>query len=168
MDDDTQHPAAPEAVLFDATLTPHRSLPAEGFVLLMAAVCAISFVAGVVFFLVGAWPVVGFLGLDVLLIYLAFRINYRRARMHESLRLTRADLTVQRVSPAGEVKRWRLQPTWLQVVMDDPPRHDSQLVLRSHGKSLTVGSFLTPEERLDLAKALRGALEEAKVAPGAA
>ncbi len=161
-------PAEYGPVLFDAKLTPHRSLPPQGFFVLMAAVCAVSFVARVVFFVVGAWPVVGFLGADVLLIYLAFRANYRHARMHESLSLTRGGLTVRRVNHWGEEQSWRFQPTWLQVVMDDPPRHESQLTLRSHGKSLTIGSFLTAEERLDLAKALRDALRAAQTAPGTA
>ena len=155
-------------VLFDAMLTPHRSLAPRGFLLLMLAVGAVGFGAGLAFFVIGAWPVVGFLGLDVLLIYWAFRVNYRRARMHETLRLTRTDLTVRRVTARGEVSSWQFQPAWLQVVMDDPPRPESQLLLRSHGNSLAIGAFLTPEERLDLALTLRRKLLEARSAPGLA
>ena len=149
-------------LLFDALLTPHRSLGPRGFVILMAGVCMISFIAGLAFYLAGAWPVVGFMGLDVALIYLAFRINYRRATMYETLRLTRAGLTVERVNHWGARATWTFQPAWLQVLMDDPPAHDSQLTLRSHGRSLAIGAFLTPEERLDLAKALRDALNQAR------
>lgn len=153
-------PAGPRhPVLFDARLRPHRSLSARGFVILMAVLCGVSFVAGLIFFLVGAWPVVGFLGLDVLLVYLAFRINYRRARLYETVRLTRDDLLVERVDHCGGRSSWRFQPYWLQVMMDDPPRHESPLTLRSHGRSLEIGRFLTPHERLDLARALRDALE---------
>lgn len=154
------------SVLFDAMLTPHRSLAPRGFLLLMTAVCSVSFIAGLAFFLIGAWPVVGFVGLDVLLIYWAFRVNYARARMHETLRLTRNDLTVRRVTAKGEVSSWQFQPAWLQVVMDDPPRPDSQLTLRSHGNSLAIGGFLTPDERLDLAHTLQRKLMEARSAPG--
>ena len=154
-----------EPVIFDALLTPHRSLSPRGFVILMAAVCAVSFLAGLAFFLMGAWPVVGFLGLDVLLIYLAFRINYHHGRRYESLVLTRDELTVERVDPWGRAARWRFQPVWLQILMDDPPEHHSQLTLRSHGKSVSIGSFLTPAERLDLAKALRRALSDTRSAP---
>ncbi len=160
--------AAGEPILFDALLTPHRSLAPRGFVILMGFITVVSFSAGLVFFLVGAWPVVGFLGLDVALIYLAFRINYRDARRHEILRLTRRRLVVERRDPWGAVKRWNFQPAWLQVLMDDPPAHDSQLTLRSHGRALAVGSFLAPEERLDLAKALRRALDQARALPGQA
>ncbi len=152
-------------MLFDATLTPHRSLSPRGFVILMAVICAVSFVAGMVFFLAGAWPVVGFLGLDVLLIYVAFRINYRHGRVFETLELTRQDLVVRRVDHWGKESRWRFQPVWLQVLIDEPPAHDSQLTLRSHGRSVTIGTFLTSDERLDLAKALRRALAKLRCAP---
>ena len=154
-----------EEVLFDAELTPHRSLPPEGFVLLMGLIGLISFAAGAMFFVVGAWPVVGFLGLDLLLIYLAFRASYRSGRAYETLRLTRRDLTLKRVDSWGRAQRWQLPSTWLQVLVDDTPQHQSQLTLRSHGRSLIVGSFLTPEERVDLARALRQALAKGRCAP---
>ncbi len=154
-----------EEVLFNAELTPHRSLPPEGFVLLMGLIGLISFAAGAMFFVVGAWPVVGFLGLDLLLIYLAFRASYRSGRAYETLRLTRRDLTLKRVDSWGRAQRWRLPSTWLQVLVDDTPQHQSQLTLRSHGRSLIVGSFLTPEERVDLARALRQALARGRCAP---
>jgi uncharacterized membrane protein len=155
-----------DRAVFDVLLTPHRSLSPRGFLMLMALVCAISFTAGLVFYLAGAWPVVGFLGLDVLLIYVAFRVNYRRAQMYETLHMTPHALTVRRVNHWGQERRWSFQPAWLQILMDDPPAHGSQLTLRSHGNSLVIGSFLTPIERLALARALRGALAESRAVPG--
>jgi uncharacterized membrane protein len=154
-----------EPALLDVLLTPHRSLSPRGFVVLMTAVCAVSFAAGLAFYIMGAWPVVGFFGLDVLLIYLAFRINYRHGRIYETLRLTRRALTVERGDHWGKVSRWRLQPAWIQVLVDDSLRHESRLTLRSHGRSVTIGTFLTAEERLDLAKALRGALTKLHCLP---
>lgn len=149
-------------LFFDARLRPHRSLSPRGFLRLMIAVAAVACLAGLACFLAGAWPVVGFLGLVVALVYLAFKINYRHGRRYETLRLTRGELTVARVSHRGARKTWRFQPAWLQVLIDDPPGHDSQLVLRSHGKSLPIGGFLTPQERAGLAAALRRALEDAR------
>ena len=151
-------------LLFDARLRPHRSLSPRGFLLLMIAVATVAFLAGLACFLIGAWPVAGFLGLEVALVYLAFKMNYRHGRMYETLRLTRGDLTVARVNHWRARKTWRFQPAWLQVLIDDPPGHDSPLVLRSHGKSLPIGGFLMPEERADLAAALRRALEDARAA----
>ena len=68
--------AAPaEPTLFSAVLTPHRSLGGGAFVAMMMLVGGVGFVAGAVFFVMGAWPVMGFLGLDVVLIYWAFRMS---------------------------------------------------------------------------------------------
>ncbi len=158
-------PQASEKSLFDAVLLPYRSLSPLGFVVLMTFVCLVSFTAGIVFLLAGAWPVFGFFGLDVLLIYIAFRASYRSGRLYETVRLTRDALTVQRVFPSGEVKSWTLQPYWLKVEMDESPETRSPLRLVSHGKSLVIGSFLTPTERLELARALRAALTESRALP---
>ena len=154
-----------DKVLFDAILTPHRSLSPRGFLILMSALSVIGFLAGVFFFLLGAWPVVGFLGLDVALVYIAFRINYRRGCMYETLRLTHDTLTVRRVGHSGGESRWRFQPAWLQILLNDPPAHGSPLTLRSHGKSLAIGGFLSAEERRGLADALAAALAEARSVP---
>lgn len=151
---------AQDHLFFNAVLTPNRSLGPHGFIVLMCGVGAVSFVAGLVFFLAGAWPVVGFLGLDVALIYLAFRINYRRASMHENLRLTRDELTVERVNRWGETRTWHFTPAWLQVGVEDLSRGGG-LKLRSHGRSLEIGRFLTEQECRDLAGALRAALARA-------
>ncbi len=150
-----------EELFFDARLRPHRSLSRHGFLVLMIAIAGAACLAGLACLLIGAWPVAGFLGLEVALVYHAFKINYRHGRLYETLRLTRGELTVARISHRGARKTWRFQPAWLQVLIDDPPGHDSQLVLRSHGKSLSIGGFLTPGERAELAAALRRALEKA-------
>ena len=67
------------AHLFSAIITPHRSLSRPVSSLLMTLIGGFSFIGGMFFLLLGAWPVVGFLGLDVLLVYWAFRANYRAA-----------------------------------------------------------------------------------------
>jgi uncharacterized membrane protein len=149
---------ASAAALFDAVLHPHRSLSPAGFVILMVCISAVSFATGIVFLLAGAWPIFGFFGLDVLLLYIAFRLNYRSGRLYETLHLTHERLTVQRVLPSGEIRRWIFQPYWVRVQMHDPPRRESRLTLSSHGQSLAIGSFLTPEERLEVARALSAAL----------
>lgn len=155
-------PEARDAALFDAELRPNRSLSPRGFLILMGVVCAISFTGGLAFFLAGAWPVIGFLGADVLLIFIAFKINYRRGRLVEQLHLTPEALTVKRIWPGGQARSWEFQPYWLQVDFEEPPRHESPLVLRSHGRSLSIGSFLTKEERAEVAAALRAALVRAR------
>jgi len=149
--------AAP--VLFDAILTPHRSLSLLGFAILMAVVAGVNVGLGVAFMLRGAWPIFGFCGLDVLLFYVMFRLNYRSARMFERVRLLPDELIVERHDARGRKESWSFQPYWLRIAIDDPPEHHSQLVLSSHGRALAVGSFLTPGERFDLAQSLRSALQ---------
>lgn len=150
---------APKPLYFDAVLRPNRSLSPRGFFWLMVAFGVACFATGVGFITAGAWPVFGFFGLDVLILYVAFRASYRTGNLAEEIRLTDRELTVRRVFPSGRARTWRFQPTWLQVNIDQPPEHHSQLTLRSHGSTLTVGSFLTPEERLEVANALRAALD---------
>jgi uncharacterized membrane protein len=152
----------PQAVHFDATLHPHRSLPREGFHALIAVLVAANVILGVPMFLLGAWPVVGFMGLDIALVAFLFRLNYKSGRLSETLRLTDTELVVTRIDPEGVVEESRLEAAWLRVDMDDPPQHESRLVLISRGNRLVVGRFLTPEERLEVAIDLRAALARLK------
>lgn len=149
---------ASAAVRFGAVLTPHRSLGPLGFRILMAAFAGGAFAVGTVFYLAGAWPVLGFMGLEVLLVYGAFKLSYRSGRLRETVTLTDADLTVERVAPSGRIQRWRFQPNWLAVRLDDPPDWDTPLTLASHGRELVIGAFLTPAERKEVADAIRAAL----------
>ena len=153
-------------VFFDAVLHPNCSLSRNSFVILMVAVAAIGLTIGGLFLLSGAWPIFGLYGVDVVLVYWAFRVNYRDARRYEKVRLTADELVVESGGPSRPSKVWSFQPYWLTVSMDDPPQHHSQLTLSSHGRSLIVGSFLSPDERHEFAGALKAALERARQ-PGA-
>jgi uncharacterized membrane protein len=153
---------AARRLYFDATLTPHRSLPPAGFYVLMGAVGGVSLTMGIMFLLIGAWPVFGFLGLDVALLYFAFRMNYRAALACETLRLDEAELAVQRISPSGHVRRWSFQPYWLKVLHEAESEYPAPLVLASHGRQLEIASFLSQPEKIELAEALRGALRRSR------
>ena len=148
-------------VIFDAVLAPNRSLGRAGFVAVMAGVIVVSVGLGTYFLLQGAWPVFGFFGLDIALLYLAFRLSYRSGRLRETIRVTADEVVVRRILPNGRATEWRFNPYWLRVVLDDPVEHHSQITFTSHGRSLIVGTFLAPEERASLVKALRAALGEA-------
>lgn len=145
-------------VLFDAVLSPHRSLPPSGFAIVMLLLAGGSFCVSIAFVLLGAWPVTPFFGVDVALVYLAFRASYRQARLREELRLTEERLTVDRVGVRGERRRWQFQPFWLRVTLEEKDENTNRLVLTSHGRSLVVGSFLGPAERRGVAAALGEAL----------
>jgi len=157
---------AQEPTLFSATITPHRSLSRTGFLLVMALIGGVSFVGGILFFILGAWPVVGFLGLDVLLVYWAFRANYRAAAAFEEVTVTASELRLRKVSHRGQVSEWTLNPLWTKL---DRETHEDYGLLRlflvSRGQRLTVAGFLAPEERESFAAALSAALGEAKRGP---
>ncbi|MEH2511491.1 putative membrane protein [Nitrobacteraceae bacterium AZCC 1564] len=159
-------PPLQDAPLFSARLTPHRSLSRGGFLALMGFLTAVSFIAGFVFLLMGAWPVFGFFGLDVLIVYWAFRLNFRRAAASEDIVVTPYELRVRRVSHRGHVVEWTLNPLWVQL---DKQVHEEfgieKLYLVSRGRRLSVGSFLGPEEKASFAKALSSALQAAKRGP---
>ena len=151
--------------LFDAVLQPNRSLPPIGFYIVIACVGVVALGLGIMFLMVGAWPIFGLYGLDIALLYWALKSNYRSGRMYETVRLTQDTLTVERVDTRGRQSRWQFQPHWLRVHMDDPPEHESQIRLQSHGRTIIIGSFLSPEERLDFAQALQEALVRARATP---
>lgn len=164
----TELSAGPQAeTSFAAILTPHRSLGPKGFAVLMSAVCMVSFGTGLLFYLIGAWPVVGFMGLDVALIYIAFKLNYRAARLYETVDLTPNTLTVTRVQPSGKVESWSFNPYWVRLRLEDRIGRSSELSIASHGKRLVFATFLTDPEREDFAQALSAAISANK-APGAA
>jgi uncharacterized membrane protein len=147
---------------FRAVLHPHRSLGPTGFLVLMVAIGSISFVTGMVFLMMGAWPVFGFFGLDVALVYFAFRLNYRSGRLHELVDLTPASLTVTRVHPSGKRECFDFNPYWVRVLLAEDRRGRTDLRLTSHGSELSFGRFLTDDERRDFSHALAGALLEAR------
>lgn len=145
-------------VFFDAILHPHRSLGRGGVRALMGVVITLNLLIAGGAWAIGAWPVAPFCGLDVLLLWLAFRVNARAARRYEQVRLTDADLTVRRVDERARERLTRFHPYWLRVRHDDQSAHGPQVTLSSHGRSVGVGSFLSPEERAAFALALDDAL----------
>ena len=145
-------------VFLDAVLAPHRSLPRSGFNMLMLVLGIVSVVYGLAFVLMGAWPVFGFLGLDVLLVWFAFRMNYRSARQREHVRLIEESLTVERIDVRGVRRMWKFQPYWLRVHLVEEDESTNRLFIRSHGRSLALASFLGPSQRRDFARRLQNAL----------
>ena len=128
----------------------------------MSLLGAVSFVAGMAFLLAGAWPVMGFFGLDVLVIYIAFKLNYRSGRLYETVEVEPSALTVTRVEPSGRSRAFQFETAWVRVDLQVAHDGRSELKLRHHARELIFGRFLTDDERRDLADALRGALLKAR------
>jgi uncharacterized membrane protein len=155
-----------EMELFLARLRPHRSLGRTGFLVLMAFVSVVSFAAGVAFLMMGAWPVVGFFGLDVLAIYVAFRIYFRRAKACEEIRVTPSELRVRRISHRGHVVEFSFNPLWVQLDRETHAEFGiERLYLVSKGRRIAIGSFLGAEEKASFSNALMVALQTARRGP---
>ena len=150
--------SASSEIFFERVLLPHRSLPPRGFRIMMLLLGVLSLVVGIVFVSMGCWPIFGFFGLDVALLYLAFRLSYRSARQREILRLAADDFTVERIDIYGERRWWRFQPFWLRVVLEERQDESNRLFLASHGKRLVIADFLGPPLRRELAASLKSAL----------
>jgi uncharacterized membrane protein len=149
-----------------ALLTPHRSLNRTGFVVVMAFLSVVSFATGVAFLMMGAWPVFGFLGLDVLAIYVAFRVNFRRARACEQISVTPSALRLRRVSHRGHVVEWVFNPLWVRLDREADDEYGLEhLYLTSRGKRVAIGSFLSPDEKASFSNALIAALNAARRGP---
>ena len=154
-------PSPCEPGVFEALLFPNRSLPPAGFAVVMGVVVSVNLTLGTFFASIGAWPVLGFCGLDVFLVWLAFRISYRQGRLHERVRLTADELRISRVLPSGHESRWRLQPYWTEVRIEARRAHDARVRLVSKGRSLILGHFLSPRERVAFGETLQQALRDA-------
>lgn len=157
------HQPSQDRPIFAARLTPHRSLSRNGFLILMAFVGLISFCAGVMFLKVGAWPVIGFFGLDVLIFWFAFQMNYRSGRVVEELAVWPHQLTVRQTAPSGRRREYRLNPFWTRFRVD---RHAefgiTRMTLASRQGELSIGSFLNPVDRESFAVAFGQALARAR------
>jgi uncharacterized membrane protein len=149
--------------IFRALLVPHRSLGRPGFLILMGTLGLSSFLTGLFFLSLGAWPVFGFFGLDVLLVYIAFRMNYTSAKAHEEVSVSRVALQIRQVAPSGRAKLHEFNPLWTRFSVD---RHSeigiTSMLVEGQGKAVTIGSFLNPDDRETFASAFQSALATAK------
>ena len=150
--------ADPNPVLFSAVLRPNRSATAGGLAIAIALLAGTGIAVGIAFLAVGAWPVTGFLGLDVLLVALALRWNYRTRDARETIDLTRSQLLVRSEDAEGRAREFAWPPAWVQIRLADAEREDGELRVRSHGRTQVIGNFLSPSEKRELAHALKRAL----------
>jgi uncharacterized membrane protein len=159
--DDQASTVTPETTrpVFEALLYPRRSLGRRGYLILTIGTAAIIGGYALVFLLMGAWPIFGFLGGEWFLFWYLFTHHHRGNARSERIRLYADHLVFERRDAKGAVVVERLQPYWLNVILERPDEPDNALYLRSHGRSIRVGDFLSPDERRDLARELRQVLD---------
>ncbi len=154
-----------DPAVFDAVVYPHRSLGPRGFAIVMTVFCTGALLIGGAAYLMGAWPVVGFLGLDILAVWLFFKLNFRDAKRYEAIHLTRSTFTLTRVDPAGHAAETTLPSQWLRVSMEHVKRRTARLTASTHGRTVEIGWFLGPDEKQSLYDALRSALSGMRDGP---
>ena len=156
----TQTQARP---LFAATLKPHRSLTRRGYRYVIALACVLASIPGIVFFSLGAWPVVGFLGLDVLAIGWALAASMKSGKQYEVVTLWPDELEVKQVAANGKVELTRFNPFFVKLVIDrDFNERTTALHLRSRETDLTIGAFMNPDDKASFAKVFGTALKKAR------
>ncbi len=160
---DEQNPKPADEPIFRALLTPYRSLGKRGFFWLMAFVSILWLGVGAFFLAKGAWPVFGFFGLDVLAIYVAFRLSYRDARAREEVTVSRTSLLIRKVAPSGKTRQHLFNPVWARFNVF---RHDeigiTAMAVSGRGDTVPIGGFLNPGDRESFASAFSRALATAR------
>jgi uncharacterized membrane protein len=152
-----------EQPVFAAVIRPHRSLGRDGFRFVMTLCCLATIVASIPFVALGFWPVAGFFGLDLVALYIAFRVNFRSGRSFEELELTRLHLLFRTVSARGEAREWRFNPLWTRLDREEDEEFGlMRLALISRGERVVIARELSPSERESLAEALARALSDVK------
>ena len=163
---DHSFPHPVNRTLFEHRLQPHRSLQDKHFKLLMILLCVISTATTIPFFILGAWPIIGFMGLDVLLIYIAFRASYNSAKAYELVRLDVVSLNIEKVSAQGKKRSLTFNPIWVRLGADEDDDYGMmRLFLRVRSREVELGKFLSPAERADFAGKFRPALAQAQRGP---
>lgn len=144
-------------IYMDAVLRPHRSLSLSAFKVMLTALIFVNGAVALIFALRGAYPVAGFLGLDVSGLWLAFWLNYRAGRVVEHVRVASERVHVASVDAKGMPRHWALNPIWARV-----EREGAGVLIRAGGDAMRVGAFLSPKESDSFAAALDAALYRAK------
>ena len=147
----------------DITVLPYRSLSKKGFRNLMLIVSLVFFGIGVFFWYIGAWPVFGFLGLDVWLLYYAFKINYKDGEIIERLKIQKENFVITRNFPSGTEQKWNLEPYWTKVQIESPRINQYNLIVKSKEKAVLIGSFLNHYDKKKLMKKIEEALDSYKL-----
>lgn len=150
-----------ENLFLNLTIYPHRSLSKKGFKILMLVIIFLCLTGGIIFWFMGAWPVFGFFGLDILLIYLAFKINYKSGEVYERIVIASEKFKISRGFPSGKVQTWELNPYWARVELIKI-QNQSKLIISSKEKVVSIGSFLNMFDKEKLERKINSCIKNYK------
>ncbi len=141
--------------LIKLRLEPSQSLRPEGANLVLVILGSFGLVISGSFMVFGAWPVFGFMALDVLLIYIAFQSQYRRSDRGEEITICNDKIEIKYFNGGICVKTILLNKYWAKLEHFDSFNRQSKLMFSSHGKFSEIGEFLSLKEKQKLAAHLK-------------
>jgi uncharacterized membrane protein len=151
-----------DLILLDTVLRPTPPMSPRALKIVFAAVLAVNLAFALNFVLRGAWPIASFMGADVALLGWALTSATKAARRYERVTLTPSRLAILHHPAKGADSRVEFNPYWVRVRVENQPQPGTRLTLASHGRSVQVGAFLGPSERLSFADLLKNALHAAR------
>ncbi|MFT6104468.1 MAG: putative membrane protein [Paracoccaceae bacterium] len=138
------------------SLWPHRSLPKKGFVIFigitLGLICVplLAFIGTVVL-----WALLPFLGVAVGGVWYALQRSYHDGEILEELTLWDDRLHLVRHNPRGPTQEWQANPHWVRIVLHEQGGPvENYVTLMGAGREVEIGAFLSPEERMELYRAL--------------
>ena len=146
----------------DIKIYRNQSLTTRGLYILMFFITIPASYIGISFYVLGAWPVLGFMGFEILLIYIAFKILFYKNKFYEHIILDNEKLNILFKKKNKIIKKIELEPTWVQVKIEKIYENEDTLIVSSHGKKIILANYLIPEERLKLAGKIKSGLREWK------
>ena len=154
-----------KAKSWSVTLTPHRSLGRQGYLVLFGFVVAVNLLIATFFLILKAWPVFGFLGLDVALVGFALRANEKSAKQSERILIEGDDLRLIKQLPRKQPQEKSFNRRWTKVLLeyDEAREMVGRLFLVSRGERTEIASFLGADERQSLANELKSVLAIRKI-----
>ena len=136
-----------EAAKFEILLKPNSSLTGAARVLFLGSIFFICSVIGVGFFLVGGTMILPFAGLEIILVYLAFRLSFNWSNQKQIIILSKEHVEV-RVDGLKEFFTWKEFRSFATFNVTKKKNEDHDLSFRSKGKEVVIGSFLNQEDKV--------------------
>ncbi len=142
-----------EEPLLSLTIWPHRSCDRKTFILILFIISFILIIPSFLFLSLSfAISILPFSLLSIFLFFFVGNKNFNDALLIEKLKIYPKKIILERKEPNNEIKKWHSNPYWTKVNIYNNGPVESYLTLKGNGKEVELGSFLTPEERINLKK----------------
>jgi uncharacterized membrane protein len=150
---------------FSAEIRPQRSASERGINVFILVLAPIFLAPGIGFALVDAWPVAGFLGLDLAVLYGALRFSLRAGRARERITIGGGRVRVTRTDPRGRAETWDAPLDAARIAPTGQPGVSGGVAIHVHGSAIAVGRWLDAEDRRHLSDELLAAARGARASP---